>query len=92
MLQQPRDYEFVIRFYVQDDSFIFITAMLNMLSDATHIRVTFLDIVGPFKIPVDAIITWLVMPGIKYECEKFLSVTVRAIENVANLVESFKKV
>ena len=89
---RPRDYEFVIRFNGRDDSCIFITALLNMLSNATQIRVTFPDIVGPFKIPVDAIISWLLIPVIKEECVKFLSVTVRTIENVVNMIESFKEV
>ena len=88
----PRDYEFVIRFHGRDDSCIFITAMLNMLSNATQIRVTFPDIVGPFKIPVDAIISWLIVPTIKEECVKFLSITVRTIESVVNMIESFKEV
>ena len=63
-----------------------------MLSDATHIRFTFPDIGGPFKIPVDAIISWLIVPTIKEECVKFLSITVCTIESVVNMIESFKEV
>lgn len=58
---KPREYEFVIRFHGRDESFVFISSILNILPNAKHIRLTFLDILEPFKIHVDAIISWLVV-------------------------------